>query len=90
MRGQRRIEKEVMNYYDFPLPHTAHGCLLESMLLAWENQFESFSNGRGQITPLRMETMWTLAQKHGIEVSPFFNHHGLWSSQNNTSDAGSS
>jgi len=79
--------KEASNFYEFPLPNIGHGCVLESMLLAWEKLFEPFSSGRGQITPLRMETMWSIAQKHGIQVAPFFNHHGLWSAQNIASNA---
>ncbi len=80
--------KEASSFYQFPLPNIGHGCVLESMLLAWENLYESFSSGRGLITPQRIELMWSIAQKHGIQVSPFFNHHGLWSSQKIASDAG--
>lgn len=57
-----------------PFPNVSHGCLLEGMLLALERRFESFSRGRGNITPEKVDEIWRLAQKHGFELAPFF--HG--------------
>lgn len=59
-----------------PYPHVAHGCLLEGMTLALERRFEAFSRGRGQITPGRVDEIWEIAQRHGIELAPLFNHAG--------------
>ena len=59
-----------------PYPHVAHGCLLEGMVLALERRFESFSRGRGAITPERVEEMWTMAQRHGVELAPLHGARG--------------
>jgi fatty aldehyde-generating acyl-ACP reductase len=63
--------------YPYGLPHVGHGCLLEGMALAMENRFEPFSQGRGSITPQRVEEMWRIAQKHGIGLPPLFNGERL-------------
>jgi hypothetical protein len=42
-------------FYSFPAPRVAHGCLLEGVALALERRFESFSQGRGLITPERID-----------------------------------
>ena len=44
-----------------PFPDVVHGCLLEGMALALEGRFEPFSQGRGFITPQRVEEMETIA-----------------------------
>jgi len=59
-----------------PFRHVAHGCLLEGMTLGLERRFESFSKGRGGITPGRVDEMWAMAQRHGIELAPLHNAHG--------------
>lgn len=64
--------------YQFPAPFIVHGCLLEAVVLAMEQRYEPFSRGRGQITPARMEEIWSMAARHGIGLAPFFNHDGLW------------
>lgn len=68
-------------FYRFPLPHIAHGCMLEGMLLALEGRYEPFSQGRGRITPERIEEMWGIAQRHGFVVAPLFDQAGLWREQ---------
>ena len=50
-------------------------CWRES-LLAMDQRFEPFSQGRGQITPQRVEEMWRMAQKHGIGLPPLINGAG--------------
>ncbi len=52
-----------------PFPDVVHGCLLEGMALALEGRFEPFSQGRGFITPERVEeiedhccTAWDLSR----------------------------
>ena len=59
-----------------PFPAVAHGCLLEGMALALEERFEPFSEGRGLITPQRVEEIWEIALKHGIILAPLFNSDG--------------
>jgi predicted amino acid dehydrogenase len=63
--------------YPYPLSNLTHGCLLEGIVLAMEKRFEPFSQGRGNITPERVEEIWNMAQKHGIALSPLFNGAGL-------------
>jgi len=59
-----------------PFPDVAHGCLLEGMALALEGRFEPFSQGRGCITPRRVEEMETIAARHGIYLAPLYNAEG--------------
>jgi fatty aldehyde-generating acyl-ACP reductase len=59
-----------------PFPDVVHGCLLEGMALALEEQFEPFSQGRGFITPERVEEMEIIAARHGIYLAPLYNADG--------------
>ena len=59
-----------------PFPDVAHGCLLEGIALTLEGRFESFSRGRGAITPKAVEEIETIASRHGIYLAPFFNAAG--------------
>jgi fatty aldehyde-generating acyl-ACP reductase len=59
-----------------PFPDVVHGCLLEGMALALERRFEPFSQGRGFITPDRVEKMETIAAQHGIYLAPLYNADG--------------
>ena len=59
-----------------PFPNVVHGCLLEGMALALEGRFESFSQGRGFITPERVEEIETIAARHGIYLAPLYNADG--------------
>jgi len=59
-----------------PFPDVVHGCLLEGMALALEGRFEPFSQGRGHITPERVEEMETIATRHGIYLAPLYNADG--------------
>jgi fatty aldehyde-generating acyl-ACP reductase len=59
-----------------PFPDVVHGCLLEGMALALERRFEPFSQGRGFITPQRVEEMETIAARHGIYLAPLYNADG--------------
>ncbi len=59
-----------------PFPDMAHGCLLEGMALALERRFEPFSQGRGFITPDRVEEIEAVAARHGIILAPFYNADG--------------
>ena len=59
-----------------PFPNVVHGCLLEGMALALERRFEPFSQGRGFITPLRVQEMEKIAARHGIFLAPLYNGQG--------------
>jgi fatty aldehyde-generating acyl-ACP reductase len=62
--------------YPYELSNLTHGCLLEGIVLAMEQRFEPFSQGRGLITPRRVEEIWRIAQRHGIGLPPLFNSQG--------------
>ncbi len=62
----------------FGAPHIIHGCILEAIVLAFENKFENYSAGKGNITINSMEEIYSLSVKHGIDVAPFYNSKGLW------------
>jgi len=62
--------------YPYSCSNVAHGCLLEGVALAMERRFEPFSQGRGLITPRRVEDIWQIAQRHGIGLPPLFNGAG--------------
>ncbi|MDQ2720066.1 MAG: hypothetical protein M3Z26_09970 [Bacteroidota bacterium] len=66
------------NIYQYPAPYVIHGCILEAMILAFENKIESYSAGKGNITVDKMEEIYKSGLKHGITVAPFFNAKGLW------------
>jgi fatty aldehyde-generating acyl-ACP reductase len=68
-------------FYRYPAPFVVHGCMLEAVVLAMEGRWEAFSQGRGRITPPRIDEMWRMAERHGIALAPFFNHDGLWAEQ---------
>src|SRR5580704_19481945 len=59
-----------------PFPDVVHGCLLEGMALALERRFEPFSQGRGFITPERVEEIHAIAARHGILLAPLYNAEG--------------
>ena len=59
-----------------PFPDVVHGCLLEGMVLALEDRFEPFSQGRGFITRERVDEIQGIASRHGIYLAPFYNADG--------------
>jgi fatty aldehyde-generating acyl-ACP reductase len=59
-----------------PFPDVVHGCLLEGMALALEGRFEAFSQGRGFITPARVDEIEAIAARHGIYLAPLYNADG--------------
>jgi fatty aldehyde-generating acyl-ACP reductase len=59
-----------------PFPDVVHGCLLEGMALALEGRFEPFSQGRGFITPDRVNKIENIASRHGIHLAPLYNAEG--------------
>jgi fatty aldehyde-generating acyl-ACP reductase len=76
--GGLRLDPDLMPVLaPHPAPNVVQGCLLEGMLLALEGRFESYSRGRGNISPGRVDEIWALAEKHGFALAPFFNDEGL-------------
>lgn len=76
--GGIKLDPDLLRIvYPYPLSNLTHGCLLEGIVLAMEQRFEPFSQGRGLITPRRVEEIWQIAQKHGIGLPPLFNEEGL-------------
>ena len=59
-----------------PFPDVVHGCLLEGMALALEGRFEPFSQGRGFISPERVDEILAIAARHGIYLAPLYNADG--------------
>jgi fatty aldehyde-generating acyl-ACP reductase len=66
------------SFYQHPAPYISHGCVLEAIVLAFENKFETYSAGKGKITIGKMEEIYRLSLKHGITLAPFYNENGLW------------
>lgn len=64
--------------YQYPATGIAHGCVLEAMVLAFENKIESYSTGKGNITLDKIEEIYAGGLKHGITLAPFHNANGLW------------
>jgi fatty aldehyde-generating acyl-ACP reductase len=69
--------------YHYASPYIIHGCILEAMILAFEKRFENYSSGKGNITVDKMEEIYSLAVKHGIDTAPFYNANGLWQQHSN-------
>lgn len=65
------------SFYQYPAPYIIHGCILEAMILAFENKYEDYSTGKGNITVDKMEEIYNLGLKHGITIAPFYNSKGL-------------
>ena len=75
--GGIKLDPDLLGIvYPYSLDNLTHGCLLEGIVLAMEQRFEPFSQGRGLITPQRVEEIWHMAQKHGIGLPPLFNGEG--------------
>jgi fatty aldehyde-generating acyl-ACP reductase len=55
-----------------------HACLVEGEVLAFEQRWEAFSTGRGNIRPEQASEIQGLARRHGIEPAPLhWNADGL-------------
>jgi fatty aldehyde-generating acyl-ACP reductase len=59
-----------------PFPNVGQGCVMEGMVLALEGRFEPFSQGRGFITPKRVQEIESIAARHGIHLAPLYNAQG--------------
>jgi predicted amino acid dehydrogenase len=64
--------------YEFPLKKIGHGCLLEAIVLSFCDQYVPFSTGKGNITPEKIELIYSMARAHGILEAPFFNEKKVW------------
>ena len=78
--GYRFQPDYTAGFYRYPAPHLGHGCIIEIILLALEDRMESYTLGKGNITPERIGEMYALSLKHGITLAPFYNANGLWPS----------
>lgn len=67
-------------FYQYPAPHLGHGCIIEIILLAFEDRMENYTIGKGNITEAKIEEMYALSLKHGITLAPFYNADGIWPS----------
>jgi len=65
-------------FYNYPAPDIAHGCILEAVVLAFENKLENYSVGKGNISNHKIEEIYKMSLKHGLDVAPFYNAQGLW------------
>jgi fatty aldehyde-generating acyl-ACP reductase len=66
------------HFYNYPTPYIGHGCVLEAIVLAFENKFENYSTGKGNIINSKIEEIYEMSLKHGLEIAPFYNAYGLW------------
>ncbi len=66
------------HFYRYPSPHIGHGCILEAIVLAFENKFENYSSGKGNISNQKIDEIYAMSVKHGLEIAPFYNSKGLW------------
>jgi predicted amino acid dehydrogenase len=77
--GEYICEPDIINkLYDFPLEKVWHGCLLEAIVLSFCDNYIPFSTGKGNITPEKIELIYSLAKEHGITEAPFFNGEKVW------------
>lgn len=78
--GLMHAPTPVVLPYDMGLPdrHALYGCWSEAIVLALDGRIESFSRGRGQIVPEKMEQIWEMAGRHGFVRAPFFFGDKIW------------
>lgn len=76
--GYDFIPDYTKHFYQYPLPHIVHGCILEAVVLAFEKRFENYSSGKGNISSQKIDKIYALSVKHGLDLAPFYNSNGLW------------
>lgn len=64
-------------FYRYPAPDLGHGCIIEIILMAFEEIMENYSTGKGNITASKIDRMYELSLKHGIILAPFYNSKGI-------------
>lgn len=77
----RYMERNKRWSYLSPDSITVFGCLAETMVLALEGRFESFSLGRGRITPERIKEIETMADTHGFRLADFRYGDMVWTTE---------
>ncbi|SRR6266571_1763491 len=70
VRLHHPLESDLPEFIDCFSGGELHACLAEGMALALEGRWESYSSGRGGITPERAAEILALATRHGIEPAP--------------------
>jgi len=55
-----------------PNPNIIYGCFAESIILCMEERYENFSEGKGKLTPEKVEWIAQAGKKHGFELAPFY------------------
>ena len=69
--GAVRVPGEVEFHFNFGFPpRTAYACMAETMILALEERYESYSLGR-DLSVARVREMGGLARKHGFRLAGF-------------------
>ncbi|MFZ3172562.1 MAG: hypothetical protein WA118_11355 [Carboxydocellales bacterium] len=69
--GLVEVPGDIKFNLDFGFPgNTCYGCMAETMLLALEGRYESFSLGK-EITVHQVEEIEKIAKKHGFKVAGF-------------------
>jgi predicted amino acid dehydrogenase len=69
--GMVRVPGQVNFNFDFGFPpHMAFACMAETMTLALEGHYESYTLGK-DITLNQVQTMYNMATRHGFKVSGF-------------------
>ena len=60
--------------FDLGLPSSdiLYGCFSEAIILALENRFENYSEGKGKLTAEKIFEIEKLGAKHGFTIAPFF------------------
>jgi fatty aldehyde-generating acyl-ACP reductase len=78
--GLMQSPSPVVLPYDMglPDPHAIYGCWSEAIVLALDGRPQSFSLGRGKITPEKMEQIRDIARRHGFARAPFFFGDTVW------------
>lgn len=69
IRLQSPMESDLPEFVEHYSRGELHACLAEGMTLALEERWESYSAGRGGITPARAAEILRLAKKHGMQPS---------------------
>jgi len=67
-KGVDRADREPFSF-GFP-PGTAYACMSETMMLALDGRYESFTLGK-TVSVEQVEEMWRLAKKHGFKLDGF-------------------
>ena len=72
--GLSQIPHDIELGFEIGLPshRTLYGCFAEAILLDFEKRYESFSYGRGNITPEKVREIRRIGEKHGFTLAPFF------------------